>query len=293
MSQICLNAYAKVNLTLDVAGGRADGYHLLQSVMQSIALCDRVHLRKERDIRLRVNHPAVPADARNTAWRAAELFFHSTGTSGGVEIEICKQIPAAAGLGGGSADAAAVLVGLDRLYGTRLSPDELCAMAVQIGADVPFCLIGGTQFAEGIGEELQPLAPVPDAVFVLVKPEEEVSTKLVYENLPQSAFGTRYSRDFSALLEAGASWQELGRSLGNVLETVTARLVPAVEVWKRRLMESGALGSVMSGSGPTVVGVFPTAGAASEFKARWQDQAEIIITHPVGRGIAEVNGGGQ
>lgn len=293
MDQICLKAYAKINLTLDVTARRADGYHLLQSVMQSIALCDGVHLRKRaRGIKLTVDHPGVPADARNTAWRAAELFLECLDIQAGVEIALEKQIPAAAGLGGGSADAAAVLVGLDQLFGTGLPWADLESMALRIGADVPFCLRGGTQLAEGVGEELTPLPPVPDAFLVLVKPQGEVATGRVYQLLEAVNFGTQYSAAFIEQLTGGADWDSLAGMLGNVLETVTLQLVPDVELWKNRLREGGALGSVMSGSGPTVVGVFTTAEQARQFQDRWQGHADIMLTHPVGRGIGESNGGG-
>ncbi|MGI6640892.1 MAG: 4-(cytidine 5'-diphospho)-2-C-methyl-D-erythritol kinase [Limnochordia bacterium] len=291
MDEICLKAYAKINLTLDVVGRRADGYHLLQSVMQSIALCDLVKIRKGNGLRLAVDHPGVPADVHNTAWRAAELFLKRTGIQGGVEIDIDKQIPVAAGLGGGSADAAAVLVGLDRLYGTGLTPEELGDMAVAVGADVPFCLQGGTQLAEGIGEQLTPLPPVPGGWLVLVKPPVEVSTAQVYQKLKPGTFGTGSSQAFIDALVQGAPWARLAEKLGNVLESVTEELLPEVRLWKGRLLDGGALGTIMSGSGPTVVGIFPTLSEAQHFQGRWQGQAGIILTQPVGQGIGEANGG--
>ena len=292
LDEICLKAYAKINLTLDVVGKRQDGYHLLQSVMQSIDLCDLVSLRKApQGISLAVNDPAVPADAQNTAWRAAEMFLNLREIRAGAAIAIEKQIPAAAGLGGGSADAAAVLVGLDRLYGTGLSPTALQEMALSVGADVPFCIQGGTQFAEGIGEQLTELPPVPNAAFVLVKPRAGMATQRVYQMLEPSVFGTQYSQEFIRQLVKGENWQALARTMGNVLESVTAKLVPEVGIWERRLLESGVLGTVMSGSGPTVVGIFSTADQARHFHDRWQGQAMIVLSHPVERGVGQSNGG--
>lgn len=286
MGGISLQARAKINLTLDVVGRRTDGYHLLESVMQSIALADHIHLRKRaRGIKLIVDEPQIPTDERNTAWRAAELFLNTLEIDSGVEIVIEKKIPSAAGLGGGSADAAAVLHGLDILFETGLSPEALRQMGVQIGADVPFCLVGGTQLAEGIGEILTDLPSVPHAVFALVKPKADASTKVVYQGLQPTAFGTQYSKSFIRRLASGQGWSDLALELGNVLETVTAKLLPEVSEWKMRLFESGALGVLMSGSGPTVFGVFADYERAQEFQERWQGHGQVILTHPVGRGI--------
>ncbi|NLM39620.1 MAG: 4-(cytidine 5'-diphospho)-2-C-methyl-D-erythritol kinase [Firmicutes bacterium] len=286
MGEISLQARAKLNLTLDIVGKRSDGYHLLESVMQSIALADHILLRKRaRGITLRVDDPHIPADERNTAWRAAELFLSRLKINSGIEIAIEKNIPCEAGLGGGSADAAAVLYGLNLLFDTGLSQEDLRQLGVQIGADVPFCLVGGTQLAEGIGDELTELRHVPQAMFALVKPAAGISTKTVYQSLEPTVFGTEYSKSFIRRLATGQGWSDLALELGNVLESVTTKLLPEVNEWKIRLLDFGALGVLMSGSGPTVFGVFLDRDLAQAFHDKWQGHGQVILTHPVGRGI--------
>lgn len=292
MDQISLWAYAKLNLTLDVVGRRSDGYHLLQSVMQSISLADLITLRPQsREITLVTDHPTLPTDERNICWRAVTAFRSHTGVTKGVEIEIAKEIPLQAGLGGGSTDAAAVLHGLNRLFATNLSLTELQTIGLQLGADVPFCLQGGTALVQGIGEQVTPLDPFPETFIVLVKPQQGVSTAQVYQNLAPEAHGGNSTKELVAHLEAQAPVELLGSRLANALEAVTIKLVPEVGVWKGRLLGAGAVGALMSGSGTTVFGIFNSAELAHQFVADWADQATVFVVHPMPRGVDERNGG--
>lgn len=179
-----IRSYAKINITLDVLRRREDGYHEVKMIMQTVSLYDKIRVCKlKEDIRLRVNLSYLPTDSRNLAYKAAQLFFEKTGVQGGAEIQIEKHIPVAAGLAGGSGNAAAVLFALNELYHTELSQERLAEIGLEIGADVPYCIYGGTMLAEGIGEKLKRLPQMPQCYIVLVKPQISVSTKKVYETL--------------------------------------------------------------------------------------------------------------
>lgn len=294
MDQISLRAYAKINLTLDVVGRRSDGYHLLTSVMQSVSLADTVTLQKRPEgVVIRSDDARLPLDQTNTCWRAFTAFMSCTELKGGVEISIAKKIPMAAGLGGASADAAAVLHGLNKLYGAGLSLEQLQELSVSVGADVPFCLQGGTCFVQGIGEAVTPLTSFPRASLVLVKPEANVLTAEVYKRLDPSAHGTSYSAKLREGLSAGRSVPELAQSLGNALETVTEKLVPEVVLWKQRLLDHGAHGALMSGSGPSVFGLFSEAERAKSFQDRFAGQAQVFVVDLAAVGVEEINGGDQ
>lgn len=289
MDQITLKAYAKVNLTLDIKGRRADGYHLLRSVMQSISLADTVTLQKKsrgQGISIQCSQPWIPTDERNICWRAVEAFAKHTQVPGGVAVAISleKNIPAAAGLGGGSADAAAVLHGLNTLYGTGLELAELQQIGLAVGADVPFCLQGGTCLVEGIGEAVTPVGPFPSTVMVLVKPKAGVSTAEIYRSLDPAAHG---GNSTDRLLEYLASQTDtpLSGVLENALESVTAVLLPEVGLWKGRLLEHGALASLMSGSGPTVFGLFAEEASARRFRDRFQDEVQVFVVTLMDRGV--------
>ena len=235
-----VRARAKINLTLDVTGRREDGYHTVEMVMQSIALHDTVRVttihgeKKPRGIVLSCSLPFLPTDERNLAYRAAELFYKETGALlETCEIHIEKRIPVAAGLAGGSTDAAAVLRALNALHTAGLTDDELCEMGLKLGADVPFCLRGGTMLAQGIGEELSLLPDMPHCWVVLCKPPFAVPTKEVYQEI-----------------------EGVCAYLSNVMETVTAAKRRQIGEIKSFLAENGADGTLMSGSGPTVYGLF-------------------------------------
>lgn len=256
-------SYAKINLTLDVNGKRADGYHDVCMIMQSISLFDLVIVdREQSDIRLSCNLKYLPCDERNLAYKAAARFFEECGINGGARILIHKNIPVAAGLAGGSGNAAAVLCALNMLYNTHLSDAELCKMGLALGADVPFCIMGGTQLAEGIGERLSAIGGLPKLTVLLVKPPVNVSTAQIYDEL-DSAKGLVHP-DTRAVIKAieNADTQGICAGLSNIMESVTAARYPEIEQIKAQMLDFGAAGAVMSGSGPTVFGIFEDVCAA-------------------------------
>ena len=262
-AETTVQARAKINLTLDVTGQREDGYHTVRMVMQSVALHDEVRVvithgeKKPRGIVLTCNLPYLPVDERNLAYRAAELFYRETGALlETCEIHIEKRIPVAAGLAGGSTDAAAVLRALSALHTTGLTDDELCAMGLRLGADVPYCLRGGTMLAEGIGEELTPLPPMPHCWVVLCKPPFGVSTKEVYHEIDAVEIGQRPDAAGMICALESADYAGVCKRLSNVMETVTAAKRRQIGEIKSFLAENGADGTLMSGSGPTVFGLF-------------------------------------
>ena len=268
-AETTVQARAKINLTLDVTGRRADGYHTVRMVMQSVALHDTIRVavtqgeRKPRGILLTCNLPYLPVDERNLAYRAAELFYQETDALPGTcEIHIEKRIPMAAGLAGGSSDAAAVLRALAALHSVCLTDDELCAMGLKLGADVPYCLRGGTMLAEGIGEELTALSPMPHCWVVLCKPPFAVSTKDAYREMDEVSIRQRPdTKGMIRALEKG-DYHGVASRLSNVMELVTAAKRRQIGEIKSFLTENGADGTLMSGSGPTVYGLFSDEGRA-------------------------------
>lgn len=255
--QISVEAHAKLNLTLDITGLRPDGYHLLDMLVQSLDLADTVTLSPNTSgaISLRTNERRLPEDEGNIAWRAAALFYEKAGKKcEGLKISIKKRIPLAAGLGGGSADGAAVLLGLNRLEGLPFTKDQLEDIALELGADVPLCLTGGTLEAEGIGGILSPLPDLPRCWFVLAKPGEKVSTGEMYRKY--DALPAARHPDTQAAIGAvcGGDLEELGRHMYNVFEAVWQD--ENIRAVKGILRQAGALGSTLSGSGPTVFGLF-------------------------------------
>ncbi|MHC1720224.1 MAG: 4-(cytidine 5'-diphospho)-2-C-methyl-D-erythritol kinase [Clostridiaceae bacterium] len=252
-----LKAYAKINLSLDVVGKRADGYHLLRMIMQSIDLYDLVSIAKKSEgVELFCDKPYVPSDERNIAYKAAELFFSEYKIKGGVSIDIKKNIPVAAGLAGGSTDAAAVLRGMRDLYRPEISDVELMKFGIRIGADVPYCILGGTALCEGIGEKVIKLEPFRDKILILVKPPFGVSTKSVYQKLSIDRIRAHPPTD--KLIEAikNQDLTYVSKNMKNVLENVTLSKYNTLRVIKDELIRLGAKGSMMSGSGPSVFGFF-------------------------------------
>ena len=288
-----LSAPAKINLFLDVTARRPDGYHEISGVMQSISLCDMVtlevteptgmylcslgnHTAGAESITLTCTNPDLPADSRNLAWRAAEKFFAATGRGcKNLLIHIEKRIPAAAGMAGGSTDAAAVLVGLNDLFGRPLTPATLCEVGLTLGADVPFCIMGGAQITEGIGETLTPITPMPACELVVACGGEGVSTPAAYKALDtlygsfDPAAYTPRTRELTTL--KSALWQSdltaLCGSMFNLFESVVLPDRPVARQIKETLLSAGAVTAMMSGSGPSVFGVFPKGDGSAE-KAR-------------------------
>ena len=269
MEQLTIHAYAKINLALDVLNRRPDGYHTVRMIMQSLSLCDTLFLQKTKEpgITLASRNPElfpdVTWDENNLIYKAAKLFMDTCSIEGGVHITIDKQIPSAAGLAGGSSDAAATLKGMNLLFEKNLSIEELQALGIKLGADVPYCIQLGTALSEGIGEELTVLPAAPSMYCVLVKPETAVSTKYVYENLK---LDKAHHPDIDAALDAihTGNISKLCANLNNILEPVARTLCPEVEEIENKFMELGALGTCMSGSGPTVFGLFTDGNDAIE-----------------------------
>lgn len=263
MTSIVVEASAKVNLSLDVLRKREDGYHQLEMIMQTVELHDTIHIEKaDMGIRVTCDSREVPLEMENIAAKAALFIIGQYSIKSGLKIHIEKRIPVAAGLAGGSADAAAVLRGIDSLFSMDLTSAELNILAKRIGADVPFCLKGGTMFAEGIGEILKPLEPFSGINVVLLKPKIGIPTSWVYENLDLTKINDR--PDTKLLIEAvrDRNVRMLATNMKNVLEYVTIPSYPIVQRAKDKLMELGALGSMMSGSGPSVFGLFGSREAA-------------------------------
>ena len=264
MDRIKEIGYAKVNLHLDITGRTDDGYHTVQTVMQSISLCDEVMLTRRADgeIVITCNVPGVPTDQSNLAYRAADLLRTRLGERGGFDIHIEKHIPMAAGMAGGSADAAAVLRGVNRLYAEALTVDELCAVAAGLGADVPFCVMGGTAYADGRGDVLHPFAQMPACAIVAACGGQGVSTPWAYRCLDeryQNFDGTAYTPVGTERLAAAMRSGELAqiaRCLYNIFEEPILSERPVADEIRRSMRELGALGAMMSGSGPSVFGLF-------------------------------------
>lgn len=268
MNSIKLPAPAKINIALDILGKRPDGYHEVRMLMQQIKLHDTVLIeRSESSINVSCNNPLVPQDCGNIAYKAAKLLLDSAGITSGIKIKIDKRIPMAAGLAGGSTDAAAVLKGINELFALGLSMEQLAQIGVKAGADVPFCIKGGTMLSEGIGEILTPVSPLQGVFLIVVCPHINVSTQWVYQQLRLDRISQR--PDFKLLLDSIGlrDIAKISASLVNVLETVTIEKYGIIRDIKENLVSAGALGSLMSGSGPSVFGIFDsfeTAKAACE-----------------------------
>lgn len=265
MESIQRSAHAKINLTLDVTGKLPNGYHTVRMVMQTVELHDDVTVTKTDTgrITLSCDRPYVPTDGHNLAIRAAEQFFTATGTACvGLHIDLVKRIPVAAGLAGGSTNAAAVLHALNELYQTGCTLDELCEIGVKLGADVPYCVRGGSMLAEGIGEQLTPLPAMPPCWAVLCKPAFSVSTAEVYAQMNGGNLSMR--PDTAGMIKAleTGDYDGICHRLYNVMETVTARRHAEIGQIKDILLSCGADGAVMSGSGPTTFGLFCDADKA-------------------------------
>lgn len=284
--QVAVCAPAKINLTLDITGRREDGYHFMRMVMQSVSLCDQITLaRAEKPgIQLLCDVPGLPLDGRNLAWRAAERFLDAIGRPGdGLVIGLHKRIPMQAGLAGGSADAAGVLRGLDALYETRFSQARLCDLALPLGADVPFCLVGGAVLAEGIGELFTPLPSLQGCYIVIAKPAEGVSTAEAFARFDREGSCRVPDTDEMAAAVAAGNLPEVGLRLCNVLEEVS--LLPQVAQLRNLFAECGALGSVMTGSGSAVFGLFAEKRAARRCYLRLRGAAQaVFLTQPIDRG---------
>lgn len=258
MNGLKIKAMSKVNLGLDVIRRREDGYHEVRMIMQTLNLCDELTIKKREDdsICISCSIEGLEVDENNLIYKAAKKLMDKTGIVAGLDIYLEKNIPIAAGMAGGSTDAAATLVGVNELLDMGLSVDELKAIGVTIGADVPYCIEGGTQLSEGIGEILTKLKPVPQCYVLVAKPHVGVSTKYVYENLHVDTI-LRHP-DIDAMLEGieNSYLYGIADNMENILENVTENKYPVIRMLKDIMLEEGAINSLMSGSGPTVFGLF-------------------------------------
>ena len=266
-----LKAHGKINLGLDVLRRREDGYHEVKMIMQTVGLYDSIDLKllDQPGIRVETNLCYLPNNENNLVWKAADLLMREFSLPGGISIRLKKMIPVAAGMAGGSSDAAAVLFGVNRMFGLGLSMEELKKRGVTIGADVPYCLMRGTALSAGIGEILTPLPPAPQCAVLLAKPRVSVSTKWVYTNLNANGLRPEDHPDIDGIAEAirRGDLREMAGRMGNVLELVTEKRYPVIGDIKAVMKKYGALNAMMSGSGPTVFGLFESEKAAK--KAYW------------------------
>ena len=281
---ITLNAYAKINLSLDVVGRLANGYHEVRMIMQTVGIHDTLTFEKtEGEIVLSSDAGELPLGEDNLIYKAARLVKETYGISGGVKVHLEKRIPVAAGMAGGSTDAAATLKAMNLLYDLGLSEEDLCGLGVKLGADVPYCIMGGTALSEGIGEVLTKLAPMPECVLLVAKPDINVSTKEVYQALDSQS--VQWHPDVDGMRQAIEEGRLEGiySRLGNVLETVTVAKHPIVSEIKQEMLGNGALGSLMSGSGPSVFGIFDDeekARAACECIEKKGLAKQVFVTGP-------------
>ena len=269
---------AKINLTLDILGKRPDGYHEVAMVMQSIGLSDTVEMEKtDGPIELTINVPWLKADEKNLAWRAAALIKEEYKLAGGVRIKLTKRIPVAAGLAGGSTDAAAVLRGMKELYALDISEERLCELGAQLGSDIPFCLLGGTMLSTGRGEVLKRLPDLPATWVVLAKPRISVSTAWAYQNY--DAQGAKEHPDNERIQQeiARGDRKAVAGLLCNVLESVTIKKYDVISQYKQMMLQQGAMASMMSGSGPTVFGLAERKETADRIAAYMREHTDAYV----------------
>lgn len=284
-----LRALAKINLGLDVLRKREDGYHEVRMVMQTIRMYDQLELKRssQSGIRLQTNRSYLPTGEGNLVYRAAQLLMEEFQVKDGIDIRLEKFIPVAAGMAGGSSDAAAAMVGVNRIFHLGLSQEELMERAVKIGADVPYCILRGTALAEGIGERLSELPPMPECWILIGKPGISVSTRFVYGNLKANQLEEH--PDMEGLLQGlrNKDLKAMCASMGNVLETVTIPAYPVIEQIKDQMRQAGALQAMMSGSGPTVFGIFDDYTKAKEACTRLRRgrlAKQVFLTTPYNKG---------
>ena len=283
---IVLKSYGKINLGLDVLRRREDGYHEVRMIMQTVGLYDVLTMKKRKDdkIEMTCNLSFLPTDERNLVYKAVKLIKDKYHIKDGVEINLSKRIPVAAGMAGGSSNCAAALKGMNQLFDLGLSIDELCEIGVTLGADVPYCIWGGTALSEGIGEKLSRVDAMPDCYILIAKPGISVSPAFVYKNLDLPALSKH--PDIDGMLECLKEKDLTGicDRLENVLETVTIKEYPIIEKVKKHLMDQGAKGALMSGSGPTIFAIFEdkkTADDAMESLRSIEDIKQAYVVRPI------------
>ncbi len=276
-----VRAYGKINLTLDVVGRRADGYHLLDTVMQSVSIWDELELqrRSEPGLRLECNWESLPLDSMNTVFRAAKFFLEDQKLqSEGLYIYIHKYLPSRSGMGGGSADAAAALRGLNELFGTQLSTEKLMALGARVGADVPFCVRGGAARCTGVGADVSPVPAMPDCWLVVCKPPMGMSTPRAYALLDQYPLSSTQATPRMLDALAAGNLRRVAKGLANRFDE-TVRMGP-VRSLKRAMVEAGALGAMMTGSGSSVYGIFETEQGARAAISQLEGRGRIFLARP-------------
>lgn len=285
MDQLKVKACAKVNLGLDVIKRLPNGYHQVKMVMQAIDLCDELTLEKTGGgITLTTDSADLPTDEGNLIFRAAKLMQETFGLKEGLKVHLQKNIPIAAGMAGGSTDAAAVMKGINRLFDLKIPQAALMELSTAIGADVPFCILGGTALAEGIGEKLTPLPPIPFCHVLAAKPDISVSTKYVYEHLDAAEITSHPDIDGIVAAIKDGNLKGIVSRMENVLESVTITAYPVIAAIKKRMLALGAAGSLMSGSGPTVFGIFPDEESAGHALVKLKEESlakQVFLTAPV------------
>lgn len=291
MNSIKIKCPAKINLSLDVVGKRQDGYHSVKMLMQSIGLFDELAVEKGNEgIRIYCDKISIPCNETNTTYKAAKLIIDKYGITDGADINIAKKIPVAAGLAGGSTDAAGVIYALNEIFGLHMTTEVMRDIGLKVGADVPFCISGGTSLAEGIGEILTPLKPLAGAWCVVAKPSVSVSTKDVYSRLKIDEIPKH--PDTGRLIEYinRNDIKSLSLNMINVLENVTVKMHPVIFEIKNIMLEFDALGSIMSGSGPSVFGLFDNRNAAEKCYNRLRDYLkEVYLVKTYDEGVS-ING---
>ena len=283
MNQIELRALAKINLGLDVLGKRENGYHDVRMVMQSVYLYDEVKIEKSETpgIAVETNLKFLPVGQGNIAYKAAQMLKEEFQIESGIKIMLNKHIPVAAGLAGGSSNAAAVMFGLNRMFHLGLSRKELMERGVKLGADVPYCIMRGTVLAEGIGEELSELPPMPKCTVLIAKPPVSVSTKTVYEALDAKKILKHPDIDGIIRGLENGNLEQTAAAMGNVLEEVTVPMHPVIDKIKQEMKKAGALNAMMSGSGPTVFGLFTSKADAREAQRQIREKSlarQVYVT---------------
>jgi len=284
VDKITIKAPAKINLGLDVLRKREDGYHEVHMIMQTVTLFDELTFEKteKQGITLVTNHETIETDERNLIVKAAKLFLEYFNIEQGLSIYLKKQIPVAAGMAGGSTDAAATLLALAQLLEVQTDKETLCKLGVKIGADVPYCILQGTALSQGIGEILTPLKPAPDCFVLLIKPPIEVSTKFVYENLKVQELKSHPDMEgIQRAIEVG-DLKGMCKRLENVLESVTIPTHPIIREIKELALQQGAISALMSGSGPTVFAIFEEEMQVKAAKKIFEEAKisnEIYLTH--------------
>ncbi len=292
--RLTVSAPAKINLFLDITGKRNDGYHLLSTVMQAVTLCDDVTVITDEDgsgIKVTCSDSEIPCDSSNTAYRAAEEFFAATGIKEqGVTIKIKKRIPSGAGMAGGSTDAAAVLFALNEIFETSLETQELADIAEKIGADVPFCVCGGTMNCSGIGNIMSPLPDMPECSIVVVKPEFKISTAEAYRRSDELGYENPKKSDALISGICNGRVRTVAENLYNRFEDITGS--DEIESIKKALTDYGACGAIMTGSGSAVFGLFEDEDEAQDCTKEMKSKYDLVyLCSPCNHGPKEITGG--